>query len=210
MLRRQKERERVVMESIQDGFEEDLLPEEDAIKIMRRVQQEKKRREFMEMESQRHHIVGNNSSIIVDKTRSKYYIENIMNHISDGVSLSALDTPSFDRGQLSIRPAEEIIFYFVISKPWLDAWKVFVLAGDFEDIEYPQPPPGPINNFDLLNPGTHNEIRADLVIDQDYCVVSPGVWNVLHDIYGGGPVLQRENINIYSSHRGSKVGTIIC
>jgi len=79
------------------------------------------------------------------------------------------------------------------------------------DIEFPFPSPGPINNFDVLVPGSSHEIKPNLVLDQDYSVISPGAWHVLHDIYGGGPVLQREDVNIYSSHSGSdKVGVIIC
>jgi hypothetical protein len=114
--------------------------------------------------------------------------------------------------KMSIRPADEIDQqYCMVSKSWLEAWKKFGLAGAYEDIEFPHLPPGPINNFDLLAPGSSQEIREHLVLDQDYCVLSPNVWSVLHDIYGGGPVLHRHDVNIYSSHSGSgKVGIIMC
>jgi hypothetical protein len=125
-------------------------------------------------------------------------------------NVSVFIDPTFRVSNTVIRPAEEIQYYCVIGKSWLEAWKRFGLAGKYEDIEFPYPPPGPINNFELLVPGSSNDIKQDLVLDQDYYVVSPGVWHVLHDIYGGGPVLQRSDIDLYSSHSGSKkVGMIM-
>lgn len=41
-------------------------------------------------------------------------------------------------------------------------------------------------------------LKKDLNLHHDYIVVSPNVWKVLHGIYGGGPPIFREDINIYS------------
>jgi len=187
MLRRKDERERVVLESIKDGFEDELLSEEDTIKLKKNVLNEKRRR--------------------VMDSKLKVIDEDSDNFLRD----TGFTLPNLKRKNVIVRPADEIEFYCIISKSWLDSWKKFCLSGQHEDIEYPHPPPGPISNFDLLEPGSSSEIKSNLVLEQDYCVVSPSVWSVLHDIYGGGPVLRRQEVNIYSSHSGSdKVGMIIC
>ena len=187
MVRRKDERERVVLESIKDGFEDELLSEEETMKVKKSVLIEKRRR-FME-------------------SKLKVIDEDI-NDISNDTGFTL---PNLKRKNVIVRPADEIKFYCIVSKSWLDAWKKFCLSGQHEDIEYPNQPPGPISNFDLLVPGSSSEIKSNLVLEQDYCVISPGVWGVLHDIYGGGPVLRRQEVNIYSSHgEADKVGMIIC
>lgn len=45
---------------------------------------------------------------------------------------------------------------------------------------------------------TNNLLKRDLHYNYDYVVVSPNVWKVLHEIYGGGPPIYREDINVYS------------
>jgi hypothetical protein len=191
MLRRKEERERVVTESIKDGFEEELLSEEDIVKVKKIVQLERRRRE---LDGKLHSLIKEGSG------------KSVQSDDDFGVVLSSLR-----RRNIDIRPVDEIKYYCIISKSWLETWKRFCLSGQYEDIEYPYPLPGPINNFDLLVAGSSSDIKPNLVLEQDYCALSPGVWNVLHDIYGGGPVLCREDVNIYSSHSGSeKVGMIIC
>jgi hypothetical protein len=221
MQRRKEERERVVLETIRDGFEEELLPDEDAAQVMRLVQQEKKRRD---VQKTKHQIVAIEPEITQEDKVKNRILAGLgkkkkfakKEDKTTGVSLAAgpaafLVSNMLKRGNIAIRPADEISYYCIISKPWLEAWKKFGLAGKFEDIEYPFPPPGPINNFELLVPGSSSDIKPQLVLDQDYCVVSPGVWDVLHDIYGGGPLLQREDVDVYSAHSGSsKVGIILC
>mmetsp|Transcript_5780 Transcript_5780/g.8800 ORF Transcript_5780/g.8800 Transcript_5780/m.8800 type:complete len:253 (-) Transcript_5780:126-884(-) len=125
---------------------------------------------------------------------------------------------------LHVRPLQDVCYCCIIHKPWLDRWRLFVQAGSHEDIEYPQSPPGPISNFRLLcrdsphrkairdasnlqspNETTRDEVvlnehlLVDLRIDYDYLVVSPGVWRVLSDMYGGGPPIFRCDVNIYGA-----------
>lgn len=191
MLRRKTERERVVLESIRDGFEDDLLPEEDAARVKKAVQMEKRRRDL--------------------EVKNNLTEESNCTEVNNDTPVDFWSRMSFRRGTVAVRPVEEVKHYCVVSKLWLDAWKKFALAGQYEDIEFPTPPPGPIHNFDLLTPGSSCEVRPGLVLDQDYCVLSPGAWAVLHDTYGGGPVLLRDDVNIYSSHSGEeKVGVILC
>lgn len=224
MLRRREERELVVLETIRDGFEEELLPQEDAALVHKRVQQEKKRRAAEVIKKDFVNMMVKESSGSKEEKAKSCFLSKMgkgANNpkeedagrkevtLSTGAPFSVADMRR--GGKVTVRPADEIKFYCVIGKAWLEAWKKFCLAGKYEDIEFPHPPPGPISNFELLAPGSSSRIRPDLVLDQDYCVISPGVWGVLHDIYGGGPVLLREDVDIYSSHSGPKeVGTITC
>jgi len=125
---------------------------------------------------------------------------------------------------LQVRPLQDVSYCCIVHKPWLDRWRLFVQAGAHEDIEYPQSPPGPISNFRLLrrdsphrqamrhvsnrqSPGDsmvrevvlNDHLLADLRMDIDYVVVSPGVWKVLSDMYDGGPPIFRCDVNIYST-----------
>jgi hypothetical protein len=124
--------------------------------------------------------------------------------------------------------AQEGAFCCILDKAWLDKWKKFVQAGSFEDIEFPLPAPGPISNHRLLRKECelrkqharflrrhgldsgavftypagvvkNDDIMPELHHDAQYVVVSPGVWSALLAIYGGGPAIFREDVDIYSS-----------
>jgi hypothetical protein len=41
-------------------------------------------------------------------------------------------------------------------------------------------------------------LKPELHLHSDYLVVSPNVWKLLHEIYGGGPAIYREETSIYS------------
>lgn len=45
---------------------------------------------------------------------------------------------------------------------------------------------------------TDKKISNDLVLNRDYRGVNKEVWNMLHRIYGGGPAIIREFLDIYS------------
>ena len=127
---------------------------------------------------------------------------------------------------IPMRPPDDVGFCCIVDKSWIDKWKRFVQAGGFEDAEFPISPPGPISNHRLLrNNSPQRRERAryirshgveamktfsyssrvdanlhvlpDLQNDTDYVVISPGVWNVLLSIYGGGPPLFRTDIGLY-------------
>lgn len=128
---------------------------------------------------------------------------------------------------IGTRSPQEVVCYCIIDKAWLEKWRKFVQAGSFEDIEFPLPPPGPISNHRLLRKdcvlrkeharflrkqgldsspsysfptGTvkNDDVMQELHHDVQYVAVSPGVWAVLLSIYGGGPAIFREDIDIYS------------
>ena len=90
-------------------------------------------------------------------------------------------------------------------------------------------PPGPINNNNLfiivkqsepqLNQSdvslTTNQIkkvhqlRGDLVLNEDYRGVNKDVWQLLNKIYGGGPIIVRKKLDIYSKDMISPYETLM-
>lgn len=79
-------------------------------------------------------------------------------------------------------------------------------------------PPGPINNNNLfiivksqdaqLNQSDISltspkviktrKLRGDLTLNEDYRGVNKDVWQLLNKIYGGGPIIVRKRLDIYS------------
>lgn len=62
-------------------------------------------------------------------------------------------------------------------------------------------PPGPISNHELFTIMHENilEIKPDLELNKEYRGVSKEVWALFHKMYGGGPIIVREDLDIYSS-----------
>ena len=56
-------------------------------------------------------------------------------------------------------------------------------------------PPGPICNSHLL---LKQKVRPNLILDVDYRAVSQEQWHLLLNIYGGGPIIARQEKSIYS------------
>lgn len=86
--------------------------------------------------------------------------------------------------------------WYLIDSNWLHRWTCFK-SGQ-------QPPPGPISNHHLLKPPTKSPIdplipRDNLTRGIHYRGVNESVWEYFYKIYGGGPVLKRSSINIYST-----------
>ena len=60
-------------------------------------------------------------------------------------------------------------------------------------------PPGPINNEDLFERvGDELRVRQGLAINKEYRGVNKEVWQIFYRMYGGGPVIVREDLDIYS------------
>jgi len=57
-------------------------------------------------------------------------------------------------------------------------------------------PPGPINNHEFFQ--KNGELKAGLTLNKDYRGVNFQVWRLLQQIYGGGPHVVRDNLEIYS------------
>jgi len=80
--------------------------------------------------------------------------------------------------------------FLMISAAWLNQWRAFVSANG--------PRPGPISNHTLFEPdGT--TLLPGLRRGEHYRALHEVVWQALRDIYGGGPVIERPSLDIYST-----------
>jgi len=76
---------------------------------------------------------------------------------------------------------------YIVDAVWLDHWKTFVSGG---------PAPPSIDNSRLLD--EHGMPRAGLHVADDYQGVTADIWHFLHTRYGGGPVICRRALDLYS------------
>ena len=108
-------------------------------------------------------------------------------------------------------------YWFMISSDWLYRWKCFVSnKHSHKQQVYHDPsivisksenerigilPPGPISNESLFERSLMPEqqkLRRNLQLNIDYRKVNKDVWQILHRMYGGGPIIVREDDDIYS------------
>ena len=114
----------------------------------------------------------------------------------------------------------------MISNDWLYRWKCFVSNKVSSQSASPSSedqakfmrrsanqrlgflPPGPISNECLFikvssdqSPALPNniEVKQGLQLNKDYRGVNRDVWQLFHRIYGGGPLVVREELDIYST-----------
>lgn len=64
-------------------------------------------------------------------------------------------------------------------------------------------PPGPISNDSLFEKESTKgddvlRVRKGLLLNVDYRGVPKEVWQIFHRMYGGGPPIVREDLDIYS------------
>lgn len=82
---------------------------------------------------------------------------------------------------------------YMIDALWLTQWRKFAVENG--------PRPGPISNDRLLT--ETGEPRAGLKKKADYRGLHSKVWAGLHELYGGGPAIVRDEMDIYSAPSGS-------
>lgn len=82
--------------------------------------------------------------------------------------------------------------WFIIDKRWLSTWLAFV------NEEAQGPIPGPITNERLLKEDGVTP-KEGLERGQSYRGVNKEVWSIFHSIYGGGPIIERQKLDIYSA-----------
>lgn len=82
--------------------------------------------------------------------------------------------------------------WFIIDKHWLASWLAFV------NEEAQGTVPGPITNERLLEDDALT-IKPNLERGVDYRGVNKEVWRIFHGIYGGGPVIERQRLDIYAN-----------
>jgi len=81
-------------------------------------------------------------------------------------------------------------YWYIIDAGWLRRWRQYTAEGATA------PPPGPVSNEVLLGPdGTP---RKGLRKVDHYRGVNEQVWNIFQDYHGGGPEIQRREINLYA------------
>lgn len=93
---------------------------------------------------------------------------------------------------------------YCIDKEWWEAWQAYsrwVWAGESGGSKPSAPRPKELSTESLLNrdsddivPGTFGSyelMKEGLKLGDDYVLVPPCVWDVLYEIYGGGPPLPR-------------------
>mmetsp|Transcript_42633 Transcript_42633/g.47649 ORF Transcript_42633/g.47649 Transcript_42633/m.47649 type:complete len:2302 (-) Transcript_42633:77-6982(-) len=95
---------------------------------------------------------------------------------------------------------------YCIDKEWWDKWEAYVgwsWAGDKDKKSkiYDRKPPGELSTERLLDRnddmvvagtlGSYEVMKKGLTKDVDYVLVPPAVWDVLYEMYAGGPPLPR-------------------
>lgn len=87
--------------------------------------------------------------------------------------------------------------YYLIHTGWFNKWKEFVLSKNSGGTQTVVLPPGPITNHLLFEDNQLKVIKSGLRAVNDYRGLNGEVWNAYVDIYGGGPMILRNRLNIY-------------
>ncbi|CAJ1944543.1 unnamed protein product [Cylindrotheca closterium] len=93
---------------------------------------------------------------------------------------------------------------YCVEKKWWDSWEAYTgwSWGGESAVRNPDAPkPETLSTEALIDRdqdeivggtfGSYELMKSNLVLGQDYVLVPPGVWDVLYEIYGGGPPLPR-------------------
>jgi len=84
--------------------------------------------------------------------------------------------------------SQETTIWFLVDVQWLQEWKEFVKRGATL--------PGPIDNSNLVT--SDGRPRPGLKVVEHYRGVNEAVWEFWHERYGGGPVIRRRQLDLYS------------
>jgi hypothetical protein len=96
--------------------------------------------------------------------------------------------------------------WYIINADWVSEWKSFIFnkpshVRDQNSINQAVGvlPPGPITNHKLFrDPQNPVDLRPKLKPVAHYRGVNEAVWQAYHRLYGGGPVICRQRLNIYN------------
>jgi len=111
----------------------------------------------------------------------------------EGAIIQLLDTP--------IRPPNTV--WYIIDDSWLIKWRKFVTGrGPRRYL-----PPGKISNHTLIQQLALN--RKDIAIAKEYRCVNFNVWRFYELVHGGGPIIARQEQEIYSPKGISFIHAII-
>lgn len=117
---------------------------QDTLKLKKIVQMEKKRRDGEKVQAQILAKIGGMERTKEHKAKQLIFSKLVRGKVttSDDIAGSVVSSSSLPiffapniatrNLSVSVRPAEDIKFYCVISMSWLEAWKTFALAGKYE------------------------------------------------------------------------------
>ncbi|ORY06574.1 hypothetical protein K493DRAFT_18303 [Basidiobolus meristosporus CBS 931.73] len=113
--------------------------------------------------------------------------------VNEIMSLMATSLPSLYKSEEIARRRKErsISMYqqfevgYFVEQGWMTQWQGFVLGNN--------PAPGPITNHRLLT--EQGSLNPDLVLWEDYSMISQEAWKQFQQIYGGGPALDEGAID---------------
>jgi len=80
--------------------------------------------------------------------------------------------------------------WFLVDVMWLQEWKGFMR----KEASYP----APIDNTRLVDKHSHKP-NPGLKLIQDYRGVNSAVWNFWQNRYGGGPIVERKQLDLYAA-----------
>jgi len=83
-------------------------------------------------------------------------------------------------------------YWYLIDTYWLRKWQAYLNSSDSNE-----PHPGPISNHSLLKKDGTPKLYLQKL--DHYKGAHPQVWNYLFSIYGGGPPIIRNVIDIYAA-----------
>jgi len=109
-------------------------------------------------------------------------------------------------------------YWYVVSVAWFDLWRAYTGFSSSSNADISEegietlmsnPRPGPIDNRCLIKPeeipcdydlnhyddkGKLYEMKSDVHFQHDYILLNRDSWKIIHDRYGGGPVIRRQVI----------------
>jgi len=94
-----------------------------------------------------------------------------------------------ERKFITANDSTETDVWYLIDVDWLSDWKRFVLRSGTV--------PGPIRNDTLIDPRT-GKPRPGLELVVNYRGVNAGIWRYWVQRYGGGPIIRRHTLDLYT------------
>lgn len=89
-------------------------------------------------------------------------------------------------------------YWYLVDAVWVNNWKRYVrseMVTDIRDMEAP----GPVTNSRLFEKDEPTRPRQKLKLKIHYIGVNARVWWLFMHVHGGGPVVCREDLNVYSN-----------
>lgn len=89
--------------------------------------------------------------------------------------------------------------WYLVDVVWVNKWKGYIKTDAVMDIR-DMMQPGPVSNARLCDRKS-GQVRSGLKLRIDYIGVNARVWWLFRHFHGGGPLICREDLDIYSAER---------